>query len=61
VQIYRGEAPIKKFMQEMLKEVQYCQKIIATILKKPSKMSDEDEQHFQAAKECHICNQAYNQ
>ena len=59
VQIHRGEKPIKTFMQEKVKEVQYCQKISATKFKKPLKMSDEDEQHFQEAKECHICNQAY--
>ena len=29
VQIYRGEAPIKNFMKQMLKEAPYCQKIIA--------------------------------
>ena len=34
-------------------------KIIATKFKKPLKMSDEDEQHFQEASGCHICNQAY--
>ena len=46
----------------MLKEMQYCQKTIATFctkFKKPLKMSDEDQQHFQATKECHICNQTY--
>ena len=59
VQIYRGEDSIKRFMQEMLKEVQYCQKTIATKFKKPLKMSDKDEQHFQEASECHICNQPY--
>ena len=46
-------------MQEMLKEVQYCQKTIATKFKKPLKMSDKDEQHFQEASECHICNRPY--
>ena len=46
-------------MEEMLKEAQYCQKIIATKFKKPLKMSDGDEQHFQEANEYHICNQAY--
>ena len=40
VQIYRGEDSIKRFMQEMLKEVQYCQKTIATKFKKPLKMSE---------------------
>ena len=28
VKIYRGEEPIKTFMDEMLNEVQYCEKII---------------------------------
>ena len=46
-------------MEEMLKEAQYCQKIIATKFKKPLTMTDKDEQHFQEANECHICNQAY--
>lgn len=43
----------------MLKEVQYCQKIITTKFKKPLKTSDKDGQHFKEANECHICNQAY--
>ena len=59
VKIYRGEEPIKKFMEEMLKEVQYCEKIIKTKFKKPLKMSSEDEQNFNAAKECHICGKKY--
>ena len=58
-QIYRGEKPIKKFVEEMLKEAQCCQKIIVTKFKKPLKMTEKDEQHFQEAYECHICNQAY--
>ena len=42
-------------MQEMLKEVQYCQNAIATKFKKTLEvMSDKDEQHFQEASECHI-------
>ena len=45
----RGEEPVKKFMKEMLKEVQYCEKIIKTKFKKPLKMSSEDEQNFNAA------------
>ena len=41
-------------MQEMLTEVQYCQKIISTKFKKPLQMTDEDEQQFKAAEEYHI-------
>ena len=59
MKIYRGEATIKTFMEKMLEEVPYCQNIIATKFKKPLKMSNEDEQNFQEASECHICNQAY--
>ena len=29
VKIYRGDEPVKKFMQEMLLKVEYCQKIAA--------------------------------
>ena len=59
VKIYRGEEPVKKFMEEMLKEVQYCEKIIKTKFKKLLKMSSEDEPNFNAAKECHICGKKY--
>lgn len=60
MQIYRSEKPIKKFMEEMLSEAQYCQKNIATKFKRPLKMSNEDEQHFQAAEECHVCGLKYS-
>lgn len=33
-------------MQEMLKEVDYCQKAIAAKFNKPLKMSDDDEKNF---------------
>ena len=60
VKIYRGEEPIKTFMDEMLNEVQYCEKIIIkTKFKKLLKMSSEDEQYFNAARECHICGKKY--
>ena len=59
VKIYRGEEPVKKFLEEMLKEGQYCEKISKTEFNKPLKMSSEDEQNFNAAKECHICGKKY--
>ena len=55
----RGEDSIKKFMEKMLSEAQYCQKIISTKFKKPLMMSDEDEREIKAAEECHICGQKY--
>ena len=40
-------------------EVQYCRKIISSKFKKPLVMSEEDEQMFKTAEECHICGQKY--
>jgi len=60
VKIYRGEDSIKKFMEQMLMEVEYCRKIISTKFKKPLVMSGEEEREFQAATECHICGQEYS-
>ena len=59
VEIYRGEQPIRKFMEKMLDEVKYCQHIIKTKFNKPLRMTKEDEEAFQTADECHICNQKY--
>ena len=61
VQIYRGEDSIKTFMEQMLSEVQYCQKIISTKFNKPLQMTDEDEQQYKAAEECHICGKKYKE
>lgn len=60
VKIYRGEDSIKKFMLEMLKEVEYCWKTIKSKFNKPLVMSDEEEEMFKAAEECHFCGQKYS-
>ena len=57
--IYRGEMTIHKFMKDMLAEVEYCQEIVKTHFTKPLKMTDEDEESFQRAKECHICKKPF--
>ena len=61
VQVYRGEDSINKFMQQILSEMQYCQRIISTKFKKPLNMANEEEQMFKTAIECHICRQQYKQ
>lgn len=61
VQIYRGEDSIKTFMQEMLKEVEYCRKTIADKFKKPLQMTDEEKTLFSRTEECHICDQKYKE
>ena len=59
VQIYRGEKAVYKFMEKMLEEVKYCKKVMKTFFNKPLKMTQYDEDKFQKAKECHICNKQY--
>ena len=55
-QIYRGEKAVYKFMEAMLYEVNYCKKVIEKEFNKPLRMTKEDEDKFQKADECHICN-----
>ena len=60
VQIYRGEkAAVYKFMEKMLEEVDHCKKVIRKHFNKPLKMAEDDENEFQKAKGCHICDKAY--
>ena len=59
VKIYRGEKSISYFILDMLSEVEYCQKMIATEFQKPLQMTDEEEEIFQVAEECHICGKKY--
>ena len=61
VQIYRGEKAVYKFMKKMLEEVKYCKKTMKTFFNKPLKMTQDDEEEFQKAKECHICNKKYTE
>lgn len=42
-------------MEKMIEEVKDCLKTAEEHLKKPSKISEEDEIHFRQAKEYHIC------
>ena len=43
----------------MLEEVKYCKKIMKTFFNKPLKLTKNDEEKFQKAKECHICDKRY--
>ena len=60
IKIYRGEMTIHKFMKDMLAEVEYCQEVVKTNFTKPLKMTDEDKESFQRAKECHICKKPFD-
>ena len=59
VQIYRGEKAVYKFMEAMLEEVKYCKKTMRKCFNKPLKMTKDDLDAFEKAKECHICNKQY--
>ena len=59
LKIYRGEKAVYTFLEYMLDEVKYCKKVIKKEFNKPLKMTKEDEEEFQKAKECHICNKKY--
>ena len=59
VVIYRGEDCIQKFMKCMFEEVKNCQSIITDDFNKPLKMTNEDEESFQKATHCHICEKKY--
>ena len=59
IQIYKGEKAVYKFMEKMLYEVEYCKNVMKKEFNKPLKMTKDDEEEFQKAKECHICNKKY--
>ena len=59
IQTYRGEHALNGFMEKMLEEVEYCKKIMKKEFNKPLKMTAKDEEKFQKAKECHICDKRY--
>ena len=61
VQYYRGEKAVYKFMEAMLNEVKYCRKVMKEEFNKPLRMTKEDEEEFQKAKACHICNAKYTE
>ena len=59
IKVFRGKMAIHKFMEDMLAEVKYCQKVNRIHFTKPIEMTDEDEKSFKRAKECHICKIPY--
>ena len=61
VQYYRGEKAVYKFIEAMLDEVKYCRTVMKKEFNKPLRMTKEDEEKFQKAKECHICDKKYTE
>ena len=57
--IYRGENVIEKFIQHLFEEVKDCQKIMSENAKKRLVMTASDEEDFQKAEKCWICDRKY--
>ena len=56
---YRGKKAVYKFMEAMLEEVKYCKKVMKKEFNKPLRMTKDDEEKFQKAEKCHICDKKY--
>ena len=52
---------VHEFMEDMLEEVKYCKNVIKKEFNKPLRMMKDDEEKFQKAEECHICNKKYTE
>ena len=59
LKMYRGEKAVYTFLEYMLDEVKHCKKIMKKEFNKPLRMTKADEDDFQKADECHICNKKY--
>ena len=59
IQTYRGEDAVYKFMEKMLKEVEYCKAVVKKHFNKPLVMTEDDGQCFRTMDGCHICGNKY--
>ena len=59
VQIYRGENAVHKFMEKMLKEVEWCKKMKYNHFNKDMILTKDDEQNFKNADKCYNYNYNY--
>ena len=61
LQLYRGQHAVYGFMEAMLQEVEYCKKVMRDFFNKPLQITEDDENDFKKANECHICNKKYTE
>ena len=62
VQYYRGEKAVYKFMEAISwMKSNIVEKVMKKEFNKPLRMTKEDEEKFQKAKECHICDKKYTE
>ena len=60
VVVYRGKNAAYKFIEAILKEYYYCKKIMKKHFSKSLVMSAEEEERFQLANSCRICNKLFH-
>ena len=59
IQTYRGKNAVYKFMEKMLKEVEYCKAVIKKMFNELLVMTEDDEMRFKLMDKCHICGEKY--
>ena len=59
IQTYRSENAVYKFMEKMLKEVEYCKAVVKKMFNEPLVMTEDDEMCFKLMDKCHICGEKY--
>ena len=59
IQLYRGKKAVYKFLESMLKEVEYCQIVNKKCFTKPLDLTADEEKNFKAATTCHICGKKF--
>ena len=61
IQLYWGENAVYKFLESMLREVEYCKKTKKKHFDQPMVLTDKEENDFKLATECHICKRAFTE
>ena len=61
IQLYRSKNAVYKFLEAMLEEVDYCEKMKNEDFNQPMDLTNKDEENFQAATKCHICKKDFSE
>ena len=59
IQTYQGKNSIYKFMEKILKKVEYCKVVIKKMFNKPLVMTEDNEMCFKLMDKCYICGEKY--
>ena len=60
VVLYRGRNAVNKFIEAILKEYDYCKKVLNKHFNKNLTMSAEEEEKFKSSNSCWICNKLFD-